>query len=89
MATQWGVECWCSRDGSLDYDRHGDTGVCDYPCIGDEVGDTSTIRNSKALLLCGTIFMLLTDEVKGGGFLSGVPPTVGVLPVRCHVVLPL
>ncbi|CAB1100464.1 unnamed protein product [Ectocarpus sp. CCAP 1310/34] len=36
MATQWGVECWCSRDGSLDYDRHGDTGVCDYPCIGDE-----------------------------------------------------
>lgn len=37
MATQWGVECWCSREGDLDFDRHGDGGVCDYPCIGDEV----------------------------------------------------
>lgn len=41
MATQYGYVCWCSPDGSLDYNRHyGTTGaeaVCDMPCMGDEV----------------------------------------------------
>lgn len=37
MATQWGLECWCSREDDLDYARHGEGGVCDFPCQGDEV----------------------------------------------------
>lgn len=37
MATQYGNECWCSREGILDYERHGEDAVCDYPCAGDEV----------------------------------------------------
>ena len=37
MATQFGYECWCSSDGMLEYERHGDGAVCDYPCLGDEV----------------------------------------------------
>lgn len=41
MATQWGVECWCSPDGGLDYKRHdkisGEGAVCDMTCAGDEV----------------------------------------------------
>ena len=42
MATQWGYECWCSRNPGLDFVRHtmdeeGDTGLCDMPCMGDEV----------------------------------------------------
>ncbi|CAM9939120.1 unnamed protein product, partial [Hapterophycus canaliculatus] len=36
MATQFGVECWCSREGALDYGRHGEGGICDYRCVGDE-----------------------------------------------------
>lgn len=42
MATQYGYECWCSRNPDLDFIRHtltegGDTGLCDMPCMGDEV----------------------------------------------------
>lgn len=41
MATQWGVECWCSLDCGLDYNRHygviGEDAVCDIECEGDEV----------------------------------------------------
>ncbi|CAM9700723.1 unnamed protein product [Ascophyllum nodosum] len=35
MATQFGNECFCSREGDLDFDRH-DVGVCNKPCAGDE-----------------------------------------------------
>ena len=45
MATQWAFECWCSPDGGLDYNRHyeitGEDAVCDMPCMGDEVLQTS------------------------------------------------
>ena len=36
MATQFGNECFCSREGDLDFDRH-DVGTCDKPCAGDDV----------------------------------------------------
>lgn len=35
MSLQYGRECWCSMEGGLDYERHGE-GVCEYPCTGDE-----------------------------------------------------
>ncbi|CAN0267948.1 unnamed protein product, partial [Laminaria digitata] len=39
MATQYGSECWCSKEGMLDYERHGDkasrVGKCDLYCNGD------------------------------------------------------
>lgn len=42
MATQYGFECWCSRNPELDFIRHstkeeGDPALCDMPCYGDEV----------------------------------------------------
>lgn len=42
MATQYGYECWCSRNPGLDFIRHtvaeeGDTGLCGMPCYGDDV----------------------------------------------------
>lgn len=36
MATQYGNECWCSREQDLDYASVG-AGVCDMPCGGDMV----------------------------------------------------
>eukprot|EP00903_Cladosiphon_okamuranus_P013409 g12494.t1 len=40
MATQFGYECWCSRNPGLNFIRHtvaaeGDTGLCDKDCYGD------------------------------------------------------
>lgn len=41
MATQWGIECWCSADVNLDYERHlegyGVDPVCDMFCQGNPV----------------------------------------------------
>eukprot|EP00904_Undaria_pinnatifida_P006963 jgi/Undpi1/3397/HiC_scaffold_15.g06770.m1 len=38
MATQYGTECWCSNNGLLDFERHGDgVGKCDSYCGGDEM----------------------------------------------------
>eukprot|EP00904_Undaria_pinnatifida_P006959 jgi/Undpi1/3393/HiC_scaffold_15.g06766.m1 len=38
MATQNGSECWCSKDGLLDFQRHGDgVGKCDSYCGGDKM----------------------------------------------------
>eukprot|EP00904_Undaria_pinnatifida_P006971 jgi/Undpi1/3403/HiC_scaffold_15.g06776.m1 len=38
MATQYGTECWCSKNGLLDFERHGDgVGKCDSYCGGDEM----------------------------------------------------
>ncbi|CAN0407335.1 unnamed protein product [Ectocarpus sp. 12 AP-2014] len=34
MATQYGIECWCSVDAEVEYDRHSD-GVCNHECGGD------------------------------------------------------
>ena len=36
MATQYGRECWCSREQDLDY-ASVDVGVCDMECSGDHV----------------------------------------------------
>eukprot|EP00752_Nemacystus_decipiens_P006569 g5915.t1 len=38
MATQFGIECWCSdkEEEELDHDRHGDA-ECDYKCGGNEL----------------------------------------------------
>lgn len=36
MATQYGSECWCTREQDLDY-ASLDFGVCDTRCSGDEV----------------------------------------------------
>ena len=36
MATQYGNECWCSKEGLLEYEQHGQgIGKCDYECAGD------------------------------------------------------
>eukprot|EP00903_Cladosiphon_okamuranus_P006095 g6005.t1 len=45
MATQYSWECWCAFDGLLDYERHGDGAVCNYPCNGDET-ETCGGRNA-------------------------------------------
>lgn len=42
MATQYGEECWCSKDVDLDFTRHtgdeeGDFGLCDMFCTGNSV----------------------------------------------------
>eukprot|EP00752_Nemacystus_decipiens_P003873 g3562.t1 len=41
MATQYGYECWCSRNPELDFIRHtmdgkADDGLCDMLCLGAE-----------------------------------------------------
>ena len=62
MALQFGYECWCSRNGVLEYERHGDGAVCDYPCLGDEVSQgiqcndypcsQSTVGATSCVLRC-------------------------------------
>lgn len=41
MALQHGDECWCSKDGAMEYDRHGrgEYGECDMKCGGDDGED--------------------------------------------------
>lgn len=53
MATQFGYECWCSSDGMLEYERHGDGAVCDYPCLGDEVSQETvkTLISEKGVVV--------------------------------------
>ncbi|CAN0317675.1 unnamed protein product, partial [Ectocarpus fasciculatus] len=36
MATQYGIECWCTAEAELDYARHGEGAQCNYDCAGDE-----------------------------------------------------
>lgn len=49
MATQFGVECWCSQEADLDFSRHNDDesgdnvyGVCDMACNGEPVSCAET-----------------------------------------------
>jgi len=54
MATQYGNECWCSREGVLDYERREEEGVvCDYPCAGDEVNAMK--RCKRILCRCSSL----------------------------------
>ncbi|CAM9258580.1 unnamed protein product [Ectocarpus sp. 4 AP-2014] len=38
MATQYGIECWCTSEpeDQVDYARHGEGALCNYDCAGDE-----------------------------------------------------
>ena len=55
MATQFGFECWCSADESLDYERHfeaaGVNATCDLKCGGDEVRRSIMALKHSTILL--------------------------------------
>ncbi|CAM9807322.1 unnamed protein product, partial [Pylaiella littoralis] len=36
MATQFGIECWCATEVTVEYKRHGEGADCSYTCGGNE-----------------------------------------------------
>lgn len=60
MATQYGEECWCARNGLLDHERHGDGAVCDYYCSGDGVSQKQILLAKSVHCRCQAVFSAAT-----------------------------
>ena len=66
MSTQWGRECWCSRDQYLNYNQHG-PGVCDSECSGDKVCMHACMHHSRSFRVAfsSEVFRAPMEHVHG------------------------